>query len=214
MNSRAMRLLLSSLHNQMQDAQSHSAIGTVCRKLSPVLLCLVIWSVGSNLVAVAGFAATPSLPPCAKDEYRQLDFWLGDWDVSDFDNPTVINARVRVDRILDGCVLHEDYQDTTGAKGESFSIYDATTNAWYQSWVTNQGRLLLLKGGLTQDGMVLTGEDRTPDGKKRIVRGTWKPMKDGVRETAVVSLDDGRSWTPWFDLVFHPHLSRPDKPNK
>ena len=31
---------------------------------------------------------------------------------------------MKVDRILDGCVLREDYQDTEGHKGQSFSIYD------------------------------------------------------------------------------------------
>ena len=38
-------------------------------------------------------------------EYRQFDFWIGDWDVFDVDSPTTRVARIRVDRILDGCVL-------------------------------------------------------------------------------------------------------------
>jgi hypothetical protein len=38
-------------------------------------------------------------------------------------------ADVQVDAILDGCVLREDYQDTDGPKGQSFTIYHATRNA-------------------------------------------------------------------------------------
>jgi ketosteroid isomerase-like protein len=30
-------------------------------------------------------------------------------------------------------------------------------------------------------------------------------MSGGVRETAVTSTDGGKSWKPWFDLVFRPH---------
>lgn len=199
-----MTLLLPRLLKGMQELHSLAAIGTIFRKAS-VLLLLLMWSAGNAVVLASDFWDGTAALPCTQKEYRQLDFWIGDWDVSDFENPTVINARVRVDRILDGCVLHEDYRDTTGAKGESFSIYDLSTNTWHQSWVTNRGSLLLLKGKLTKEGLVLTGEDRTAAGKKRIVRGTWQPIKDGVREIAVVSLDDGRSWTTWFDLIFRRH---------
>ena len=48
--------------------------------------------------------------------------------------------------------------------------------------------------------MVLTGVDHAKGG--RLVRGTWKPENGGVRETAVTSTDGGRTWKPWFDLVF------------
>jgi hypothetical protein len=47
--------------------------------------------------------------------------------------------------------------------------------------------------------MVLSGEDRT---KHAQVRGEWKPENGNVRETAVTSTDGGKTWKPWFDLVF------------
>lgn len=143
--------------------------------------------------------------PCIAPEYRQFDFWIGDWDVVDADNPTTIVARARIDRILGGCVLHEDYQDTDGHKGQSFSIYDASANLWRQSWVTNRGEFLLIGGGFKDGAMVLSGSQRTDDGKEKQIRGVWKPMEGGVRETAVTSLDGGKSWKPWFDLLFRPH---------
>jgi ketosteroid isomerase-like protein len=62
--------------------------------------------------------------------------------------------------------------------------------------------------GRVEDGeMVLAGAERTADGAERLVRGTWKPINGGVRETAVTSLDDGKTWQPWFDLIFRPHSS-------
>ncbi len=32
-------------------------------------------------------------------------------------------------------------------------------------------------------------------------------MSEGVRETAVTSADDGKTWAPLFDLVFRPHTA-------
>jgi hypothetical protein len=143
--------------------------------------------------------------PCSASEYRQFDFWLGDWDT--FDSATgKPDARVRVTSILNGCVLHEDYQAVDGHKGESFTIYDATRKLWHQTWVTDHGRLLEIEGHFQSGAMTLSGSDLTPTGEHRQIRGTWKRLPDGaVQETAFSSADDGKTWLPWFDLVFRPH---------
>lgn len=166
-----------------------------------VLLCLVA-QVLPLLDARAAQSSTPA--PCSAPEYHQFDFWLGDWDV--FDVATgAKDSRVRVARILDGCVVHEDYQSVDGHKGESFSIYDASRKVWHQTWVTNRGRLLVIEGRLEDGSIVLRGVDRTAAGEERHVRGIWKPVEGGVRETAFTSLDGGKTWQPWFDLMFRPH---------
>lgn len=166
-----------------------------------VFLCLV-----AQLVPYFAALATQSSAPasCSAPEYHQFDFWLGDWDV--FDVATnAKDSRVRVTRILDGCVVHEDYQSVDGHNGESFSIYDASRKIWHQTWVTNRGRLLVIEGRLEDGSMVLRGVDRTAGGEERHVRGIWKPVEGGVRETAFTSLDGGKSWQAWFDLMFRPH---------
>jgi hypothetical protein len=60
----------------------------------------------------------------------------------------------------------------------------------------------LIDGRVEHGMMVMSGEDRA---KGALVRGTWKPEKGNVRETAVTSTDGGKTWKPWFDLVFRPH---------
>ena len=168
------------------------------------VLLMTVWCLALNGWR-AGSADSSAATPCAAPEYRQFDFWIGDWDAFDEGNPNTVVARTRVDRILDGCVLLEDYQDTNGHKGQSFSIYDSSTKEWHQSWVTNRGQLLLLDGGMQGNEMVLTAVERVASGKERKVRGTWKRADDGVREIAVISMDGGRSWQPWFDLHFRRH---------
>jgi hypothetical protein len=160
------------------------------------------------LLLVAGVAGLPhssAAPACTAPEYRQFDFWIGDWDAFDIDNPSTPVARARVQRILEGCVLLEDYQGVDGSHGESFSIYDGSRKVWHQSWVTNRGKLLIIEGSLEDGAINLSGGDQDATGRQRLVRGAWKPVSGGVRETAVTSTDGGKTWNPWFDILFKPH---------
>lgn len=142
---------------------------------------------------------------CSAPEYRQFDFWVGDWDTYDVDAPGKVVAHNRVNLILDRCVIHEVYDGFNGGRGESFSIYDSSLHRWHQSWVTNKGVFLLLDGSVENGAMVLQGIDRSQKTGPRLIRGIWKEVADGVRETAEVSSDDGKSWQPLFDIVFRPH---------
>ena len=179
--------------------------GTTARLRVCLVSAAVFFAIIEGQPARRGSAAVAAEPvPCTAPEYRQFDFWAGDWDVFEIDSPTKV-ARARVDRILDGCALHEDYQGTSGAKGESFSIYDASRKVWHQSWVSNRGQLVVIEGNIQTGAMVLSGADHRANGEERQVRGTWKPVDGGVRETAVTSTDGGKTWTLWFDLVFRPH---------
>ncbi len=53
--------------------------------------------------------------------------------------------------------------------------------------------------------MTLSGVDHMLDGKQRLVRGVWKPVREGVRETAMTSYDGGKTWRLWFDIWFRTH---------
>lgn len=181
-------------------------------KLTTQFSCVSVFCVFLLIAKSTGFTSATAhspqagqpTPPCASSEYRQFDFWVGDWDVFEGSSPSPV-ARAHVDRILDGCVIREDYQSTDGLKGESFSIYDASRKVWHQTWVTNRGQLLIIEGNLEDRAMVLAGIDRASSGEERYVRGTWKQVEGGVRESAVRSIDGGKAWKPWFDLMFRPH---------
>lgn len=170
------------------------------------LICLFVLFMGAEVLPskISRGPQSAASGSCSTPAYHEFDFWIGDWDSFNFSASTK-DARVRVDRILDGCVIHEDYQSIDGHKGESFSIYDATRKVWHQTWVTNRGQLLVLEGQIQQGAMVLTGADQTSSGAERRVRGIWKPMEGGVRETAFRSTDGGKTWNLWFDLMFRSH---------
>jgi hypothetical protein len=148
-----------------------------------------------------GLGGPTGSPTCAASEYRQFDFWAGDWDAYDVDDPAKPSARAKVDVILDGCALREDYEGANGLVGRSFSIYDASRKVWHQTWVTNRGQLLMLEGGFQEGCMTLRATETTAEGPV-LWRGVWMPQEDGVRETAETSRDGGKTWKPKFDLLF------------
>jgi hypothetical protein len=165
----------------------------------------------SILVGILGWCSSPALyawapePPCSASAYHQFDFWVGDWDVFE-EGGSVKEAHAIVTWVQNGCGLREQYNGTDGSSGESLSMYDPTTAQWQQTWVSNRGQIVLIQGNLQDQSMVLGGTDHSPAGR-RLVRGVWSPEKNGVRETAERSSDDGKSWAPWFDLSFRPHVS-------
>jgi hypothetical protein len=131
--------------------------------------------------------------PCAAAEYHQFDFFAGDWDAYDVGAPAKVVARNRVTPMLGGCALRENYEEPGGHKGESFSTYDGGRHVWHQSWVTNDGQLLLLDGHCDGRRMVLTATETLTNGTRRLVRGIWYPDSSGVRETADRSTDGGKT---------------------
>ena len=148
------------------------------------------------LPAQALFAAAPE--PCATEEYRQFDYWLGEWEVFNEKGEKVGDNRITLEQ--GQCVLHERWTDTQGGTGESFNIYDIARKVWHQTWVAGNGQLLLLEGGLQDGNIVLSGERPTRDGKA-IVRDriSWIAQDDGsVHQVWDQSLDGGKTWKTAF----------------
>jgi hypothetical protein len=155
--------------------------------------------------AAAPVVSTPS-SACSAAEYHQMDFWIGDWDTFESDTPGGASvARAHVDPIAQGCAIHELYEQTDGLIGDSILSYDPARKRWQQTWVTNRGSIMLISGTFKDGAMVLEGESHLKDGKSVMQRITWKSQDNGVRESAVLSKDQGKTWTPAFDVVFLKH---------
>ncbi len=138
---------------------------------------------------------------CAGPEYRQFDFWIGEWEVSDTSG-TVLGHNT-IEPILGGCVLRESWRSARNpaGAGHSHNIYDATSGRWHQTWVDAAGGLLLIDGGLDAAGrMVMTGETADSTGGRVLNRITWAPRPpDGLRQLWEASRDGGTTWTVVFD---------------
>jgi hypothetical protein len=169
----------------------------------------------SMALAVLGLAfatqavATNSPPGCSTAEYHQLDFWIGDWDTFETDTPSgPSEARTHVDPIAQGCAIHELYEQTDGLIGDSILSYDPVRKQWQQTWVSNFGSIMVIVGGFKDGALVLEGEAHLRDGRSVIQRITWQAKDQGVRESAVLSKDGGKTWAPAFDVLFLRHQDR------
>ena len=149
-----------------------------------------------------------TLRPCAGPEYRQFDFWLGEWDVF---NPA--GQKIGTSSITstnDGCVVFENWRDARGGTGNSFNYYETTTKRWHQFWVNSNGNAaplsaaadgtpMPMSGGLVNGAMVL----QSPAGVKPLNRWSWSKVEGGkVRQHAEQSDDDGATWRTTFDGMY------------
>ena len=159
------------------------------------------------LVQAASPTPAPSGPPpspgaaCTPAEYRQFDFWIGEWDVVNQQPPagrTPPVSKSRISRILNGCAVLEEYETPSGYAGKSFNFRDKA-GRWNQVWIDNGGQPLFLKGGMEGASMVLRDES-TP-----INRITWSPAEGGkVRQHWETSKDGGKTWQTSFDGLYSP----------
>ena len=174
-------------------------------RLRPLVAALVAVLAVSPLAAQPGASAPP---PCSGAEHRQFDFWLGDWDVEANGR---IAGRNRITRLFGDCGVREEYVGARGGYvGSSFNLWDASRGVWHQTWVDNQGLLLLIEGRFEGGRMVLSGRLSDGAGGSSLERITWTPSADGtLRQHWESSKDDGASWTTVFDGLYRPHLEAP-----
>jgi hypothetical protein len=91
----------------------------------------------------------PSPARCSTAEYRQFDFWIGDWDTFEMEEPNGPSiARAEITPIVSGCALHERYEQSDGLVGDSILSFDPVRRQWQQTWITNRGSNMVLWGEL------------------------------------------------------------------
>lgn len=177
--------------------------------ISRILLAAATTACTLSAGVAAAETAAPSPPaaPCDATRNRQFDFWLGRWEVT---NPAgELAGRSRIEAILGGCVLLENWDSPTGVSGKSFNLFNAGTGHWEQFWVDNSGSRLHLVGGMQDGSMVLQGAQDFPDASTGVAsreRITWTPNADGsVRQHWQSSSDGGKTWKTSFDGLYrHP----------
>jgi hypothetical protein len=141
-----------------------------------------------------------------------LDFWLGQWDVSQDGRLVGTNT---IETTLDGCAIFEHWRDAAGGKGTSLFYYDRGAAHWKQVWVTEHA---LAVGGakekieqvaFTANGRVrFQGQYPAAESGTTITdRTTLTRQQDGsVRQVIEISKDAGQTWRTGFDAVYSRHI--------
>ena len=141
--------------------------------------------------------------PCAHQEgFQEFDFWIGEWDVH-LPNGTLAGSNV-IKSIERGCALTEHWTNVNGGTGMSINYLDKASGEWVQVWNSEGGGQIVIRGGMTDDGMALKGYIHyVGNGTTAPFRGLWTPLADGrVRQYFEQSNDDGQTWVPWFEAFY------------
>ncbi len=134
-----------------------------------------------------------------EDPIRAFDFWIGSWVVTDAATGELAGHN-RIEAVVGGRALHEHWRGVSGLEGESLNIYDEQREGWHQTWVSSNGMLLMLDGGVAEDGSI---EMQGGTGEEALHRIRWTPRDDGtVVQRWDESADRGASWTLLFEGIY------------
>jgi hypothetical protein len=139
--------------------------------------------------------------PCTASEYRQFDFWIGDWDVQAPNGQPAGHNLVTLEQ--DGCLLIEHWKSSAGGQtGTSFNYYDVRDKKWHQLYLDNSGNagaFPAMAGNLSGDKMVLF----TDPAINPVSRWTWYVVAPGkVRQMAEQSTDGQKTWSITWDSIY------------
>jgi hypothetical protein len=138
---------------------------------------------------------------------QQLDFWLGDWDVSWGDGQRGTN---RVVRILDGIVIQENFDGHPAMdfKGMSLSVFNARQGVWQQTWADSQGSYWHFTGEVRPDSFIFATVDQI-DGKPVHLRMVFFNIEADALDWRWERSDDGGST---WELRWQIRYVRSDRP--
>jgi hypothetical protein len=152
------------------------------------------------LMALSGSGAMLAQSECSPEQ-RQFDFWLGEWEVVDFESKTPVGQNTI--RRIHGCTLEENWRGVYGDTGTSLNAYRSFDRRWHQVWVNDAGAFLHLEGEVQNGKMVLSGEAIRPRrGTVVLNRVTWSVVAEGVRQFWETSSDGGKTWYIDFDGLY------------
>ena len=151
-------------------------------------------------LVVLNLSAQKNAPsnPCAAPQQEQLDFWVGEWDLT---WPGAKPAETghganSIHRIMDGCVVQENFSSLSNhLRGTSVSTFDTTSGKWKQTWVDNEGGYLDFTGEFKDGQMILQREATGPSSAKFLQRMVWKNITANEFDWSwEASQDDGKTW--------------------
>jgi hypothetical protein len=146
--------------------------------------------------------------PCSRPEFRQFDFWVGEWEAFGVKGAKAGDSKISV--ILDSCVILEEWTSANAQQGliyagKSFNSYNAATKQWQQTWTDNTGNTTEFLRGEGSNGKIIYYADKVGghNGKFFMRRLTFTKLSDDkVRQFGERSDDGGSTWTTEYDLEY------------
>jgi hypothetical protein len=153
-------------------------------------------------------SAVRAQKPCGRPEYRQFDFWLGEWEAFGTNGQKAGDSKISL--ILDSCIILEEWTSATVNRGiryagKSFNTYNAATKQWQQTWVDNAGGSNEYLKGRFDNNKIIYSSSPFPFSKDTMAirKMTFTNLSiDKLRQHGEISKNNGVSWTTEYDLEY------------
>ena len=151
--------------------------------------------------------------PCDNSEFKQFDFWLGDWDVASASDG-VHQGSSHISKEMSGCVIWENWNSAGGPYfGKSYNTWNSNLNRWEQYWVDNSGGVMFFHGSLKDNIMDYWTDDVPQSTGGTLLRHLqfFNLGPDKVRQWSQGSPDGGKTWHTEYDLIYTRVQTKPSK---
>jgi hypothetical protein len=138
--------------------------------------------------------------PChSSEKARQLDFWVGEWDVQV--NGQTIGTNV-IQRLEEGCLILENWKGNGGLSGKSMNFFNPILGTWRQTYMSSNQMIWEMTGEYKDGALHYSGQVFTPGGIV-MTRVTFFNLEAGrLRHTEDNSRDGGKTWNNVWDAIY------------
>jgi hypothetical protein len=142
--------------------------------------------------------------PCDDAEFKQFDFWLGDWDVTNAADGARAGSS-EISKEMNGCVIWENWTTAGGPYfGKSYNTWDMNLKRWEQYWVDSSAGVIFFHGGLKGNIMDYWTDDVPQSTGGTLLRHLqfFNLGPDKVRQFSQGSSDGGKTWHTEYDFIY------------
>ena len=168
-------------------------------------------------LVIAGSAAAAQQPPaaqtapvrCIGEEYRALDYMLGNWRVVHTANGQLMGHN-RVEWANLGCAVRESLTFPGRGEGSSIYFYSPIDRRWHGHYHDSGGLFATFLGGIEDGRHVITATVRFPQDPEREWRARQATFRDEhgrPRQVGERWLEDKKAWEQFYDVTFCPLAS-------
>ena len=142
--------------------------------------------------------------PCEDEEFKQFDFWLGDWNVASTADGTHRGSS-HISKEMGGCVVWENWASAGSPYfGKSYNTWNPNLKRWEQYWVDTSAGVMFFHGELKDNIMDYWTDDVPQATGGTLLRHLqfFHLGPDKVRQFSQGSNDGGKTWHIEYDLMY------------
>jgi tetratricopeptide (TPR) repeat protein len=149
--------------------------------------------------------------PCGDAEFKQFDFWVGDWDVASAADG-VQRGSSHISKEMNGCVVWENWTSAGSPYfGKSYNTWNPNLKRWEQYWVDTGAGVMFFHGNLKDNVMDYWTDDVPQANGGTLLRHLqfFNLGADKVRQFSQGSTDGGKAWHTEYDFIYTRVAAKP-----